>query len=169
MHTAAAPSQRRADSGFEMTRIVSAAKELLLADPRRKREVQFHGPTMEPFLRDGDRLSLRPIGCHRLHPGDIVTFRFKDKFPTCRVARVTDEGIVLTADRWPDFNVTVRVEDIVGKVVRKTRAGRELSCDDWAWRLYSVFARVRETIRSIQPVVRRKRERFVLGEPRRDP
>jgi hypothetical protein len=142
-----------------LTSTEAVAKELFL----RSREVEFHGPTMEPFLRDGDRLVVRSAGAGAVRRGDIVVLRFADTFPACRVARTARDGYVLTLDAWPDFNVRVAIEDIVGKVVRRTRGGTPLSCEHWTWRLHAVRALVRERIWSLLPLVRRKRQQFSLG------
>lgn len=149
-----------------MSRIERTAKELLLVAPARCATVEFHGPTMEPLLRDGDLLTLCAVSHGELRRGDIVALRVSDKLPTCRVARLIGDAVVLSADNWPDFHATAASQDIIGKVVRRTRAGRDLSCEDWTWRAHAVLALVTEAIRSITPLVRRKRARFALSAPR---
>jgi hypothetical protein len=88
--------------------------------------------------------------------------RFGDKFPTCRVARVQGDRLTLTADGWPDFRLVVASGDIVGKLVQRTRAGRDLDCDTWRWRAHAAVAIAREAVRSLSPRVRRKRVQFAL-------
>jgi hypothetical protein len=144
------------------SRIERTAKELLLVAPASRARVEFHGPTMEPLLRDGDLLTLCAVSLGELRRGDIVALRVSDKFPTCRVARVIGDSVVLSADNWPDFHATAPSQDIIGKVVRRTRAGRDLSREDWTWRAHAVLALIREAFRSVTPLVRRKRARFAL-------
>lgn len=149
-----------------MSRIKRTAKELLLVAPGRRAMVEFHGPTMEPLLRDGDLLTLCAVSHGELRRGDIVALRVSDMFPTGRVVRRMGGAVVLSADNWPDFHATASSQDIIGKVVRRTRAGRDLSCQDWTWRAYAIRALIREAIRSVTPLVRRKRARFALSAPR---
>jgi hypothetical protein len=149
----------------ERARIERTAKELLLVAPARRATVEFHGATMEPLLRDGDLLSLCAVSQGELRRGDIVVLRVSDKFPAGRVARVIGDAVALSADNWPDFHATASSQDVIGKVVRRTRAGSDLSCEDWAWRARATLALVREAIRSITPLVRRKRARFALSAP----
>jgi hypothetical protein len=78
---------------------------------------------------------------------------------------VIGDAVVLSADNWPDFHATAGSQDIIGKVVRRTRAGRDLSCEDWTWRAHAIVALIREALRSITPLVRRKRARFALSAP----
>jgi len=146
-----------------MSRIERTARELLLVAPASRARAEFHGSTMEPLLRDGDLLTLCAVSPGELRRGDIVTLRLSDKFPTCRVARLTGDSVVLSADNWPDFHATAASQDIIGKVVRRTRAGRHLSCEDWTWRANAIVALIREALRSITPLVRRKRARFALS------
>jgi hypothetical protein len=114
-----------------------AAKELYLLNRPGLRGVQFHGPTMRPFLRDRDRLVIRPVDWDHIRIGDIITYRLEDKFPTCRVARRTEVELLLKADNWPQFSATVGPDDVVGKVVQRERDGRIVSCRHWRWRLYT--------------------------------
>ncbi len=149
-----------------MSRIERTARELLLLAPARRATVVFHGPTMEPLLCDGDLLTLCAVSDGELRRGDIVALRISDTFPTGRIARVIGDAVVLSADNWPDFHATASKRDIIGKVVRRTRAGSDLSCEDWAWRAHTALALVREAIRSITPLVRRQRALFALSARR---
>ena len=148
-----------------MSRIERTAKELLLVAQASRARVEFHGRTMEPLLRDGDVLTLCAVSHRGLRRGDVVALRVSDKFPTCRVVRLIGDSVMLSADNWPDFHATASSQDIIGKVVRRTRAGSDLSSEDWTWRAHTVLALVREAIRSVTPVVRRKRAQFVLSAP----
>jgi hypothetical protein len=148
-----------------MSHVERTAKELLLLAPAGHPRVEFHGRTMEPLLRDGDLLILCAVSRGELRRGDLVTLRVSDKFPTCRVTRLNGDSIVLSADNWPDFHATARTQDVIGKVVRRTRAGGDLSCEDWSWWAHTALALMREALRSITPLVRRKRTRFALSAP----
>ena len=103
---------------------------------------------MLPFLRDGDRLVIRPVSWDRIRVGDIITYRLEGKFPTCRVARRSGLELGLEADNWPPFSATVHHDDVVGKVVERERDGRILSCRDWEWRLFTARQIVRRRYRA---------------------
>jgi hypothetical protein len=135
------------------------ARELLIANSR----VEFHGPTMRPFLRDGDLLEIRPIAPHALRRGDIVTLRVNDRMPTGRVARLANGGAVVIADAWPDFHLVVDHPSVIGKVVRRERDGHAIDCRSVTWRVHTALALLRESLRSRSGVTRRKRAQFVLA------
>jgi hypothetical protein len=120
-----------------MRAIEYTAKELYLLNRPGLRGVVFHGPTMLPFLRDGDRLVIRPVRWDRIRVGDIITYRLEGKFPTCRVAGRAGSALLLKADNWPQFSATVCEDDVVGGVVQRERDGRVLSCRHWRWRLHT--------------------------------
>jgi hypothetical protein len=128
-----------------------------------KTAVELHGPTMRPFLRDGDQLTVEPCPFEVLRRGDIVTIRTTDRFPTARIARLSRDQALVTADAWPDFHAWVGRDDILGKVVRRRRGGRDLSCESWTWRAYTVIALLREALRARSALIRRKRAQFVLA------
>jgi hypothetical protein len=97
--------------------------------------VYFHGETMRPLLGEGDHVVVEPIAWEDIRRGDIVTYRFEDKFPTRRVIRIDrDNGmLVIRGDSirdWPDYRVPR--EDVLGRAearirqgVRADRLGRE--------------------------------------------
>ena len=147
-----------------MARVDTVAAELLLADPRGRRQAHFHGPTMEPFLRDGDLLGIAAVVPAEIRAGDIVAVRRGNTFPICRVARHSRGELFLVTDAWADFNMTVAAADVIGKVVRRTRAGRTLSSAHWRWRLGAANAIARERMRSASAQVRRKRENFRIDQ-----
>ena len=61
-----------------MSRIERTAKELLLVAPASRARVEFHGPTMEPLLRDGDLLTLCAVSHGELRRGDGPADRRRD-------------------------------------------------------------------------------------------
>jgi len=129
-------SPKRAGQGDSVTK---AAKELYLVDSAGRARIEFHGPTMEPFLQDGDQLTLRPVAWGEIRVGDIITYRFEDKMPTCRIARKSARGILLKADNWPLYRAEVGPEDVLGVVTQRRRGTQLLSNDDWQWRFYSAL------------------------------
>lgn len=134
-----------------------AAEHVLLAG----QAVEFHGATMAPFLRDGDFISIASTPFAALRCGDIVTVRGNPKLPTGRIARLQRDQAFITADNWPDFHMTVAPDEILGKVVCRSRAGSDLSPASWIWRLHTAVALLREALRARSALTRRKRARFL--------
>ena len=64
------------------------ARELALVNSRAVGPHVFHGKTMLPFLVDGDEVEIEPVGFDQIEPGDVVTYRDQQYFPT-RPAAVT--------------------------------------------------------------------------------
>ncbi|HXJ78972.1 MAG TPA: S24/S26 family peptidase [Candidatus Methylomirabilis sp.] len=97
-------------------------------------DVRFHGNSMLPFVRDGDRLIVEPVVWREIARGDLVTYRFEDKFPTRRVARKGRNSILLWCDNWPDRRFRARRHDVLGRVVTRERDGARLHASDDEWR-----------------------------------
>ncbi len=110
--------------------------ELRLENSSRWGGVHFHGDTMRPFLRDGDELVVEPVSWRGVGPGEIVTYRSGDRFPTRRVFQVHPRRgrLILKADGMPSSRFfEVRKEDLLGKVVARKRGGRVLTNRDFSW------------------------------------
>ena len=110
--------------------------ELRLENSSRWGGVHFHGDTMRPFLRDGDELVVEPVSWRDVRPGEIVTYRSGDRFPTRRVFQVHPRRgcFILKADGMPSCRFfEVRREDLLGKVVARKRDGRVLTHRDFSW------------------------------------
>ncbi len=97
----------------------------------------FHGLTMQPHLVEGDLVVTEPVAAADVRLGDVITYRFEDKFPTRRV--VARDG---RADRftcmgdsipgWREYDVPY--EDVLARVVRRQRGGEWLAASDLRWR-----------------------------------
>lgn len=118
-----------------------AAHEIRLARSREVGPVYFHGETMRPFMGEGDLVIVEPVSWDAIAVGDIITYRFNDKFPTRRVVRI-DHGAgtaVLRGDSipgWPDFHV--RREDVLGRATVVIRDGVRISRHSLEWRWASL-------------------------------
>jgi hypothetical protein len=123
------------------------AKELQLRVSSKQRTLYFHGESMRPFLVEGDEVVVEPVEWNDIHPGDIITYRHLDRFPTRRVMKATGEGLVLWCENWPDRIFRVAREDILGRAVARRRAGVWLSASDLPWRLARASARLRWELR----------------------
>src|ERR1700730_13830847 len=87
------------------------AKELQLEVSSRQRTLYFHGESMRPFLVEGDEVVVEPVDWGSIRPGDVITYRHSDLFPTRRVMRRTEEGLLLWCDNWPERTFRANRED----------------------------------------------------------
>ena len=113
-----------------------AAMELQLAQAARQ-PAWFHGLTMLPLLREGDQVQVEPITHRDVRIGDVVTYRFEDKFPTRRVVAVdrARRRFVIMGDSVPGRReYLVPFDDVLARVVRRRRDGAWLATTSFAWR-----------------------------------
>jgi hypothetical protein len=149
------------------------AQELQLLQSRRM-DVRFHGDSMLPLLRDGDRVIVEAVDWHDIGPSDLITYSFEDKFPTRRVARRGWTSLLLWCDNWPDLRFRVRRAQVLGRAVARERSGARLHRSDDEWsaateRARTIFRhwRVRRTIKRVRIAVghllQRRRDRAGTG------
>lgn len=141
------------------------AQELQLLRSR-EMHVRFHAESMLPFLRDGDRVIVEPVDWHDIARGDLITYRFDDKFPTRRVVRKGKNSLLLWCDNWPDRRFRVGREHVLGRVVGRERDGARLHVSDgeWhaatdrglgifrRWRARRTLVRLRIAVRGLMPL-----------------
>lgn len=121
------------DSGESDRTLV--AKELQVALSSPSRTLYFHGESMRPFLGEGDRVVVESVPWAAIRVGDIITYRFEDKFPTRRVVGVGEDRVELWCDNWPRLRFEAGREDVLGRAVARKRAGESwLRRTDPAWR-----------------------------------
>lgn len=104
---------------------------------------------MLPFLRDGDRLEVKQTRPEDIRPGDIVTYRDRDKFPTRRVIgsdRAAAEFLI-QADYSPARVFRVPGNHILGRVEARIREGKRLDRSSLRWRFATWRAFWRKRIR----------------------
>ena len=109
------------------------AKELQLAVSSPHRTLYFHGESMRPLLIEGDEVVVEPVEWDRIRPGDIVTYRYLDRFPTRRVVRKSASGLQLWCDNWPDRSFTAARADVLGRAIARRRDGVWLTVRDGEW------------------------------------
>src|ERR1700730_7077209 len=128
------------------------AKELQLSLSSKQRTLYFHGESMRPFLAEGDEVVVEPVEWSSARPGDVITYRHLDRFPTRRVMRTTEEGLVLWCENWPDRTFRAAREEILGRVIARRRAGVWLAASDLPWRFARAVARLRWELRQARYV-----------------
>jgi hypothetical protein len=109
------------------------ARELQLAISSAHHTLYFHGESMRPLLIEGDEVVVEPVEWERIRPGDIITYRYRDRFPTRRVIRKSDTGLDLWCDNWPDRSFTAARADVLGRAIARRRDGVWLTVRDREW------------------------------------
>jgi hypothetical protein len=110
------------------------AKELQLAISSESKTLYFHGMSMHPFLVEGDEVVVEPVRWLDIRIGDIVTYRFEDKFPTRRVVAKTVDRVRLWCENWPDRRFGAWRPDVLGRAVARKRDGRWITRHHPEWR-----------------------------------
>ncbi|HEY1267255.1 MAG TPA: S24/S26 family peptidase [Candidatus Binatia bacterium] len=98
------------------------------------RTLYFHGKSMLPFLREGDEMVVEPVAWADIRIGDVITYRFDDKYPTRRVVRKASGWLELWCDNWRDRRFRAERSAVIGRVVARGRDGRWVGCDESPWR-----------------------------------
>ena len=109
------------------------ARELQLMHSSQSRHALFHGTSMLPFLQDGAAMIVEPVAWNDIAIGDIVTYRYEDRFPARRGMQKHDQRLLLWCEHWPSRYFKVEKEDVLGRVVSRGRDGSWLSCKEAAW------------------------------------
>ena len=117
--------------GDELRRI---AKELQVGLSSEQRTLYFHGESMRPFLGEGDEVVVTPVAFEDIRLGDVVTYRYQEKFPTRRLMRRTPDRLVMWCENWPNRYFETRREDILGLAIARKRDGTWITHRDAEWR-----------------------------------
>lgn len=146
---------------------LAVARELQLHEGERL-DVIFHGTSMDPLLYEGDTVIVRPAEVHDIRPGDIVTYRRDDKYPTRRVVRVRADDIWLWCDAWPNELFAAGHDDVLGIAVARIRNGHRLDASSQEWTIRR--DRAMRRYRRHRPLIELRRIRAGLrrlaGRPR---
>lgn len=134
----------------------AVARELHLENSAALGAVEFHGRSMRPLLRDGDTLLVEAAPWESLRPGDLIVYRFDDRYPALRIAEKLADKLFLTADNWPSPVFEAWRDDVLGRVTGFRRDGREVGSDAAAWRRAAALARLKYRYGRAKTLVRRK-------------
>ncbi len=87
-----------------------------------------HGWSMTPFIRDGDVVTIAPIGPAGPRLGDVLAVELAQGslLVIHRVVRRVDRGWLLRGDNAMAPDGVVPPEQVLGRVVRVQRLGREV-------------------------------------------
>jgi hypothetical protein len=115
----------------EMRRI---ARELQVELSSEQHTLYFHGESMRPFLGEGDEVVVTPVAFEDIRLGDVVTYRFGEKFPTRRLMRRTPDRLQMWCENWPNRYFETRREEILGLAVARKRDGKWITHRDAEWK-----------------------------------
>ena len=123
-----APHVRKKDSlplsGESLTEIMRA----VLAEGK---PFRFRAPglSMSPFIRDGDVVTIRPLGSRPPRTGDIAAFLYPGtgKVAVHRIVREESGRFSLKGDNVPAIDGSLPLDRILGTVSRVERNGAKVS------------------------------------------
>lgn len=110
------------------------ARELQVGLSSQERTLYFHGESMRPFLGEGDEVVVTPVAFEDIRLGDVVTYRYGEKFPTRRLMRRAPDHLEMWCENWPKRYFETRREDILGLAIARKRDERWITHRDSEWR-----------------------------------
>ena len=129
------------------TRLIAKELQLELSSPQRT--LYFHGESMRPFLVEGDEVVVEPVTWEEIRLGDVITYRYLDRFPTRRVMQKSAEELLLWCENWPERSFRAGRDEILGRAVARVRGDDWLACTDLSWRIARFSARYRWRLRRL--------------------
>jgi len=95
--------------------------------------LRVFGGSMWPWLRSGDALSVRREDAARIHRGEVVLFAREGRLFAHRVIRkLARDGravLITKGDALPHADAPLEAAELLGRVFRVRRAGREFALD----------------------------------------
>ena len=104
------------------------------------------GYSMHPFIRDQDVLTIEPLGGGTPHVGEVVAFAHPEtgQLVMHRLVRLSGSGWLAKGDNCPAADGVITRDQIIGRITRVERKGREVRLGVGAGRgLVAVFSRSR--------------------------
>jgi hypothetical protein len=129
------------------TRLIAKELQLELSSPQRT--LYFHGESMRPFLVEGDEVVVEPVDWDDIRLGDVITYRYLERFPTRRVMQKSADELLLWCENWPDRSFRAGRDEILGRVVARRRGDDWLRSTDPSWRVARFRARLRWRLRQL--------------------
>ena len=129
------------------------AKELQVEVSSAQRTLYFHGESMRPLLIEGDEVVVEPVAWQRIRRGDIITYRYLDRFPTRRVVGKSEDRLDLWCDNWPERHFSISRDGVLGRAIARRRDGVWLTVADREWKRIRRAAMIRYLRRAPFPLV----------------
>ena len=153
------PGRARILEGQAMPLSGPAVLELLQAVLARGAPFRFRamGPSMFPFIRDGDVVTVAPLKGIRLRRGDVVACvpPRLDALVIHRVVARRGQSYLVKGDATSEADGLVHEADILGRVMRVERRGSEVRLGLGVERhLIAILARSGLLVRMVFPLAR---------------
>jgi signal peptidase I len=87
--------------------------------------MRVSGGSMDPALRDGDVVLIERL--QRCQRGDVVVAKLDGRIVMHRVVSVDTDRVQLRGDNRVECDPPIALEDVIGRVTRVERDGREAS------------------------------------------
>lgn len=95
------------------------------------------GTSMMPLLRQHrDIIEIRPKGDERCEKYDVVLYKRGNKYVLHRILRVLPDGYIIAGDNNTFLEYDIKDEEIIGKMVRLVRDGKEIRMTDQKYLMY---------------------------------
>lgn len=121
----------------------AVARELQLLASDRMDSIRFHGLSLQPLLQEDDRIIVEPVDWDEIAPGDLVTYRFEDKYPTRRAIVKMGCRLYLWCENWPSRLFRTTRDHVLGRAVARERGGVRVDRFSEEWRSARRRARAR--------------------------
>ena len=113
-------------------------------------EFTVTGNSMWPLFAHGrDRVTVRRVGDAPLKKGDIVLLQTEHRYLLHRITRLKNNTLQTTGDYNCYRDEFVPAGNVLGRVVRFTRKGKQVSCRNLLYRLCSWLWRVSFPVRPL--------------------
>ena len=132
-------------------RLIAKEPQVELSSTRRT--LYFHGESMRPFLVEGDEVVVESVEWNEIREGDVITYRHLDRFPTRRVVRKTEDGLVLWCENWVDRIYHANCGDVLGRATARRRGDEWLAVSDRGWQRARLAAMLKWEVRNARRVV----------------
>ena len=119
--------------------------------------IKVHGPSMHPFIRNGDTLIIRPSVAADLNIGDIVLYLDPSGIHVVHrlIKRNGPASLITKGDYLDYYDPPVSTEQVLGKVVAVERNGRCRKLDGTLSQALSmIFAKLSPMSRWLRPSLR---------------
>jgi hypothetical protein len=86
------------------------------------------GPSMTPFVKDGDIITVAPCPSAELRTGDIIAFTYAEsgRLAVHRIVGIRGESFLVKGDNALSFDGIIPQSQILGHVTRIERNGRSI-------------------------------------------
>ena len=113
----------------------TAAREMWRADRSAGLlRLEVTSESMQPLLRTGDVVVVRPIDPRTLRPGEVVVVQRGDEWITHRLVTVDERGWHTHGDNTRYADEAARADQMVGRVIAIERADQTIDLQQPHWR-----------------------------------